>query len=94
MTKYDCPVGFTCQDIDDAITDAEKASEYLDNAVVHINELIGKFGSLEALRDQNSTLRKWGEEMAEKVKDLENEIENLELEIENLNEEINSLKSK
>jgi predicted nucleic acid-binding Zn-ribbon protein len=98
------PVKHTCPDIDGIIFDIEaiitdlrslEVSENRDILDDSCNELEGLVSGprcvLEELRDSNSALRTWGEELAEELEEAEKKISDLESELHDLNERIEGL---
>lgn len=84
------PIGHTCPDIDKTIKKLQNIREYLEDAMSAIrreieatNDLIERElgdieDSLEELRSDNSSLREWGTENEDKVKELEEELSELQ----------------
>jgi len=80
------PIGYTCPDIDEVI----RLIENVQTAASELDAAVGyrKNGLLEDLRKANDTLRNWGEELKERVEELEVELSDAKQRIIDLEDEI------
>lgn len=97
------PVRHTCPDIDRAIDDLLAIGNEMDKADTFENCNLqywsgviddiarGSRCTLERLRDANSSLREWGNELASELDDKDDQIKTLERENEELKEQMTSL---
>jgi len=74
------PVGYTCPDINEAIS----LTEDVISAADKLSPLVGRRGLLEELRNANEKLRSWGEQLTIDLEVANNRINELQDEIHEL----------
>lgn len=84
------PVPYTCPDIDNIISLAEKAESANESL---LSEILGRTGFLEAMRESNDKLRQWGAEQEDKAQELETERDTLAEEVRELKDQVLDLES-
>jgi|SRR6185369_1674861 len=83
------PIGHTCPDIDKCIS----AIDEVQKAVSGLDDLIGRRGLLEELREANDTLRTWGAEMEDERDEALKEVEHLTDLVAELEEQLEELRT-
>ena len=75
----ECPVGFTCGEIDEVLEIITKIErEHYDEVSDCADAVYGLDSVLEKIRSDNEQLRSWGEELLKEVIDLNEQIKELE----------------